>query len=89
MNITSKNSNEETIYINRLVRSGYSTNYTACHKNSSAQNYKGYFSMRIFKNFPIQILEVNTTFCSENTKFYVFKKVALFCIKKHENCIKI
>ena len=43
--------------------------YTPFQKKSKRENFEGYFQMRISKWFSNQISEVNTSFCSEKSKF--------------------
>ena len=54
--------------------------YSAYHKKAMHKNFQGYFIMRISKVFSNQIPKVNTTFCSENTKLYIYEKNVLFYI---------
>ena len=46
--------------------------------------------MRISKGFSNKISKINSTFCSERTKNFIFLgKIYLFFNEKHENCIKL
>ena len=42
--------------------------YTVSHKKII-----GYIPMRIFNGFSNQISKINATFCSENTKLYIYE----------------